>query len=352
MRTLTGWMGIFALSLLMTAGDARLPAMPQTPPPRDASWSIDRTIRLEVEVDEAFAEEHGHRVIEVLQEAIAIHNLEWRRYRREWFELARVRVTPTSGECDASYLLASFLQRTNEARDTVHVHVAGRQLEVYTSGRYAMPIGGLAYRGSDAVLISAPRGVTGELFAYYLFHEIGHCWDALDVPFGGGNTTYGHKTRATFHVDAGNEEIIEDAAGPAPRDTPRLAPMLIRAKLARAHAATRGTEHAAPLRDLFLHEASPANPSYVRKKEKLLASAPPDVARLVARNEPTREHLRDDSELRQLIAEHYWRANDAIARREYDCAEVDLEVIRTLAGSAPDIHFLLGAVERKVRRRR
>lgn len=352
MRTLTGWLGICALALLMTASHAPSPAVQALPPERAASWTIDRTIHLDVEVDEAFAAEHGHRVIEVLQEAIAIHNVEWRRYRREWFELARVRVTPSSGELDASYLLANFLQRTTEERDTVHVYVSGRQLEVYTSGTRAMPIGGLAYRGSDAVLISAPRGVTGELFAYYLFHEIGHCWDALDIPFGGGDTTYGHKTRATFHVDAGNEEIIEDAPGPAPRDTPRLAPRLIRAKLARAHAATRGSEHAAALRDLFLHEASPANPAYVRKKEKLLASAPPDVALLVARNEITRQHLREDAELREQIAEHYWRANDAIRRREYECAEASLESIRTLAENAPDVHFLLGAVERKVRKRR
>lgn len=345
-------MWICAVVLFVTTSHVRPLALPELPPPRAASWSIDRTIRLAVEVDEAFVATHGDRTVEVLQEAIAIHNLEWRRYRREWFELAGVRVEPSSGERDASYLLARFLHRTTEERDTLHVNVIGRQLEVYTSGTNAMAIGGLAYRGSDAVLISAPRGVTGSLLAFYFFHEIGHCWDALDIPFGGGDTTYGHKTRATFHIDAGNEEIIEDARGPAPRDTPRLAPILIRAKMARAHAVARDTPYSVALHDLFLHEASPANPAYVRKKRELLSVAPPDVALLVARYEVTRQDLREDAEIRQQIADHYWRANDAIRRREYEVAEVELEAIRTLSQAAPDVNFLLGAVERKVRKRR
>ncbi|HEY0142142.1 MAG TPA: hypothetical protein VGF48_14680 [Thermoanaerobaculia bacterium] len=353
MRTNGGWLGVCAVVLLVTRSGVPPAALPELPPPqRTASWSIERTIRLSIEVDEAFVAEHGPRTVEVLQEAIALHNVHWRRYRREWFVLARLRTVPSSRELDASYLLANFLHRTSEERDTIHVTVAGRQLEVYSNGRNAMAIGGLAYRGSDAVLISAPRGVTGELLAYYLFHEIGHCWDALDIPFGGGETTFGQRTRATFQIDAGNEEVMEDAAGPAPRDTPRLAPALIRAKLARARAAARETPYAVALHDLFLHEASPANPAYVRKKEELLAVAPPSIAEVVAQYERTRHHLREDSEMRQQIAEHYWRANDAIRRREYEAAEVELEAIRTLYEVAPDIHFLVGAVERKVRKRR
>jgi hypothetical protein len=55
-------------------------------------------------------------------------------------------------------VLAKFLHRTAEPPDTIHVHITGRLLEVYTSGTHAMPIGGLAYRGSDALVISATPG--------------------------------------------------------------------------------------------------------------------------------------------------------------------------------------------------
>jgi len=65
----------------------------------------------------------------------------------------------------------------------------------------------------------------------------------------------------------------------------------------------------------------------------------------------TRRQMRDDAEVRQQIAEHYWRANDAIRRRDYETADAELQIIRSI-GASPDVHMLVGAVEKKVRRRR
>ena len=218
-----------------------------------------------------------------------------------------------------------------------------------------MPIGGLAYRGSDTVIVSATPGIGSELLAYYLFHELGHCWDAYDIPFGGGETTFGNKTRMTFRIDAGNEEIMEDAPGPLPRDAPRRAPALLRRRLFEARAAFGDKPFFGALHDLLLHEATPANPAYAAKKEAVLRSAPTEadtIRGFLQRLEPTQEHLNDDRELRQHIAEHYWRANDAIADSDLDRAEIEIDAIRTLADSAPDVHLLVGAVSKKIRRRR
>lgn len=329
---------------------------PAAPPAR--GWAqlppFDRIIRLRVEYDDALAELHGARVEELVREALAIHNIEWRRYRREWFALGELTRRPSSDDRDASYVLAKFLHRTAEQADTIHVHITGRPLEVYTSGTHAMPIGGLAYRGSDAVVISATAGVTAELLAYYLFHELGHCWDAYDVPFHGGETTFGSKTRMTFDVDAGNEEIMEDSPGPQPRGTPQRAPMVIREKLARARAVARDLPVYGAIHDLLLHEPSPANPVYIEKKGAVLAAAGADrakVADLLRTYEITRRQLRDDAEARQQIAEHYWRANDAIRKGDYETADAELQRIRAI-GASPDVHMLVGAVEKKVRRRR
>ena len=68
-------------------------------------------------------------------------------------------------------------------------------------------------------------------------------------------------------------------------------------------------------------------------------------------DEITRRQLRDDTEVRQQIAEHYWRANDAIRKHDYRTADAELQMIRTI-GASPDVHMLVGAVEKKVRRRR
>ncbi len=217
-----------------------------------------------------------------------------------------------------------------------------------------MPIGGLAYRGSDALVISSTPGVTVDLLAYFLFHELGHCWEAYDIPFHGGDTTFGSKTRMTFDVDAGNEEIMEDSAGPLPRSTPKRAPMIIRGKLARARAVARELPVYTAIHDLLLHEPSPSNPAYIEKKGVVLASAGadrPKVADLLRRYEMTRRQLRDDAEVRQQIADHYWRANDAIRNRDYETADAELQMIRSISAS-PAVHMLIGAVQKKVRRRR
>lgn len=352
---MTRRLAMVVLALALTApANVEQPSL--RPPRLDAPRSPhdERVVRLAIEYDDAFAAEHGDAAEDVIREAVALHNVEWHRYRREWFD-AELRHVPTSGERDASYVLAKFLHRTVAASDTIHVLVTGAPLEVYTSGTRAMPIGGLAYRGSDALVISATRGVTAELIAYYLFHELGHCWDAYDIPFGGGDTTYGSKTRVTYRVDAGNEEIMEDSPGPRPRDTRLRAPALLRAKLARAHAVAKDTPSYLGLHDLLLYEPSPANPAYVAKKQALLADAGAErqaVAAMLERYELTPQHVRQDASFREQLAEHYWRANDAIADRNFDAAEQELAAIQSLAQSMPDVHLLVGAVEKKIRKRR
>lgn len=349
------WLFVCLASLI---GGARCPeaARPAAPPAANRAVlpPFERVVRLHVEYDQELAEQHGDAIEEFVREAIAIHNLEWRRYRREWFQLGRLTLRPSAADRDASYVLAKFLHRTAEEPDAIHVHLTGRPLEVYSSGTHAMPVGGLAYRGSDALVISATPGVTVELLAFYLFHELGHCWDAYDIPFHGGDTTFGNKTRITFEVDAGNEEIMEDSAGPLPRGAPKRAPMMIREKLARARAVARELPVYAAIHDLLLHEPSPSNPAYIEKKGVVLARAGADrakVADLLRAYEMTRRQLRDDAEVRQQIAEHYWRANDAIRNRDYETADAELQMIRSI-GASPDVHMLVGAVEKKVRRRR
>jgi hypothetical protein len=356
MRTTFVWISVCLASVISGERHSHVPPLPSAPPPLRAVAlpPFDRVIRLNVEYDDALVEQHGDGVEEFIREAVALHNLEWRRYRREWFALGKLTYRPSTSDRDASYVLARFLHRTTEAPDTIHVNITGRPLEVYTSGTDAMPIGGLAYRGSDALVVSATPGVPVDLLAYYLFHELGHCWDAYDIPFQGGHTTFGSKTRITFEIDAGNEEIMEDSPGPLARETPKRAPMMIREKLARARAVTCQLPVYTAIHDLLLHEPSPSNPAYIEKKGVVLARAGADrakVADLLRTYEITRRQLRDDTEVRQQIAEHYWRANGAIRNRDYETAEAELQMIRTI-GASPDVHMLVGAVEKKVRRRR
>lgn len=356
MRTSLLWMLVCLVSLAVGVRHDIPVSMPASPPSlKNAELPpFDRIIHLNVEYDDALAGQHGDRVEELVRDAIAIHNVEWSRYRREWFELGQLTFRPSAPDRDASYVLAKFLHRTVEQPDTIHVNITGRPLEVYTSGTHVMPIGGLAYRGSDALVISATPGVTVELLAYYLFHELGHCWDAYDIPFHGGDTTFGSKIRLTFDVDAGNEEIMDDSPGPLPRGTPRRAPMVIREKLARARAIARDLPVYGAIHDLLLHEPSPANPVYIEKKGVVLANAGADrprIADLLRTYEITQRQLRDDAGVRQQIAEHYWRANAAIRKHDYETADAELQMIRAI-GASPDVHMLVGAVEKKVRRRR
>jgi hypothetical protein len=356
MEKLFSWMSVGLASVVAGAYHSNFVPLPVAPSSTRAAVlpPFDRVIRVNVEYDEALAALHGERVGDFVREAIAIHNVEWRRHRREWFELGELTLRQSAPDLDASYVLAKFLHRTTEQPDTVHVNLVGRPLEVYTSGTDARPIGGLAYRGSDAVVISATPGVTVELLAYYFFHELGHCWDTLDLPFHGGETTFGSKTRMTFEVDAGNEEIMEDSPGPLPRGTPGRAPMMIREKLARAHAVAGALPVYPAIRDLLLHEPSPSNSAYIEKKGVVLATAGAErekVAELLRTYEMTRRQLRDDAEVRQQIAGHYWRANDAIRNRDYETADAELQMIRRISASG-DVHMLVGAAEKKSRRRR
>lgn len=190
--------------------------------------------------------------------------------------------------------------------------------------------------------------------AYYLFHPLGHCWDANDIPFLGGETTYGSKTRMTFDIDAGNEEIMDDSPGPVSRSTAHRAPMVLREKLARARAVARDLTLYPAVHDALLHEPSPANPAYIEKKGAILAAAGDQrakIADLFREFEITRRQMRDDAEVRQQIAEHYWRANDAIRQRDYERADAELQLIRAIR-PLPDVHMLIGAVAKKVKRSR
>lgn len=356
MRIPLVWMCVCFASVLFGARPSGVMTLPVAPPSlRQVTLpQFDRVIRLNVEYDDALLEQHGDRLPQFIHEAIAIHNIEWRQYRREWFELGQLTYHPSTDDRDASYVLAKFFRRTTEQADTIHVKLTGRALEVYSSGTDARPIGGLAYRGSDALVISATPGVSVDLLAYYLFHELGHCWDAYDIPFHGGETTFGSKTRMTFDIDAGNEEIMDDSPGPLPRNAPRRAPMVLREKLARARAVARGLPVYPAIHDLLLHEPSPSNPVYIEKKGVVLATAGAHrrkVADLLRNYEITRRQMRDDAALRQQIADHYWRANDAIRKRDYETADAELEMIRAIAAS-PDVHMLVGAVQKKVRRQR
>ena len=353
---LLGWVVVGFLSLLFTGSTVNLGSLPDSPPPRPHTPLSDPVIRLRIIVDDTLAAIHGDELRSFVAEMVAIHNIEWRRLRREWFTIEQISVEPAAPTRDASWLLADLVQRTAYEADVIHVRMTGGPLEVYSNSRSARPIGGLAYRASDVVLISAARGVNAELAAYYLFHEIGHCWEAFDLPFGGGHSTFGSKRFATFTVDAGNGQIIEDSPGPQPRDTPWLAPAAVRAKAAAARKITSDPMIYRRLRDLLLHEPSASNPEYVAKRAALLDAAGTDRAAvlvLLKRYEITPQQIRADAEVRQDLAEQYWIASDAIARGDLATANEALAAIHLLHDAQHgDARLLVAAVGRKVRRAR
>lgn len=351
-------LAVALLASLMTVAAPEPVRYPAAPPRHEAPdlTGRDPVVKVHVEYDEHLVAQHGENVEQFIRDAVMRHATEWRRYRREWFDVERLTFRPSGSERDASYVLAAFQRRSPEAPGTIHVRLVGRPLEVYTSAVRPVTVAGVAYRGSDTVVISATRGVSAELAGYYLFHEIGHCWGAHDLPFGGGDSTFGSKSRYTFDIDAGNAEIIHDSGGPKPRTAPARAPLMIEGKLGEAEALGLDAATNARLSDLLLHEPSPANPAYQRKKRQLLASRPRGeaaaIASLLKPYEITRRQARQDGDLRARIAEHYWRANDALARHDYLTAELELAAIRAADASSPDVHLLVGAVERKIRRRR
>lgn len=346
---------------LVVAGHFFWPACEQTPlaPPgknnrRAEQWlSPHRTIRVSVSYDEEFDRDREGKAARYIEEAFALVNIEWQRYRSEWFEIVSMELRSSSDESDASHVLGTFLLETFAAPSTIRVRIVGRQLEVYSDGR-AMPVGGLAFRGSDVVVVSAPASVPVELLAYYLFHEIGHLWEAYDIPFAGGETTFGDKSRYTFEVDAGNAEILDGSSGPAARDTPNLAPAIITRRFAAARRLTRDPPLLRRLHDLLLHEAVPSNPAWVRKKNELLAQAGDEGVRQFIRDQEVtpREH-REETEVRRQLAAHYWRAHEALAKGDTRVADEQLEAMRVLqqAEANANVRILLGAVERKIRRR-
>ena len=349
-----GWVVfVGVLALASTASHREFAPSPTLPPAQIKPDLTAPKIRLHIVVDESVAREHGARLHDYLAEAVAIHNIEWRTVRQEWFEIAAVDIEPASSHRDAVYLLADLVNRTVQERNSIHVRIVGHPLELYSSGSSARPIGGLAFRGSDAVIVSAVENTPADLLAYYLFHELGHCWDAFDLPFGGGHSTFGSKQFATFNVDAGNAQIMEDSTGPRPRDTPLLAPAIIRSKLAAARKAVRDPEVYRSLHDLLLHEPSRANRVYVAKKNALLARAGKErrtVARLIARYEITPRDVREEAKARHELSELYWAANDAIKRGDVAAAAEALGSIEMLlADETGDTRRLVAAVGRKVR---
>ena len=354
MRSL-GWVVIGVLTLSITGSSASLPSFPDAPPAVAAVPVSQRLIKLRIVVDESAVQQHGDGLEGLLQEAVALHNIEWRRVRNDWFTIGEIAYSATGGVRDALYLLTGLLHHTVQEPGTIHVRVTGEPLEIYSNGVSARSIGGLAFRGSDVLVVSAAAGVGPDLLAYYLFHEIGHLWDALDLPFGGGHSTFGTKRFATFSVDAGNSQIIEDSPGPRPRDTPLLATAAVRAKFAAARAAVRDPVVYRDLHDLLLHEPSRANPAYVAKRDALLARAGKEsgaVKRLLRRYEIGPQYASTNRQSRRELAEQYWIVNDAIARGELAVAEAALADIETLqAGEGRETRILISAVGKKIRRR-
>lgn len=319
------------------------------------SLAPHRVIGVRIEYDDDFDRDRGGKGAEHIAEALGIVNVEWQRYRGEWFEIADLRRRPSGDELDACHVLADFALGTDWAPSVIRVRIVGRQLEVYSDGRTASPVGGLAFRGSDAFVVSAAAGVSVELLAYYLFHEIGHLWETYDIPFAGGETTYGEKSRYTFEVDAGNAEILEGSSGPAPRDAPNLAPAILARRLADARALTRDPILLARLRDLLLHEPVPSNPAWERKKQELFAMAADErIRRFVLELESTPHERREETDVRRQLAAHYWRAHDALTREDTVAAERELDAMQRLqdAEAGENVRILIGAVERKIRRRR
>lgn len=340
--------------LWSTPDEIRLPP-PRTDNRRAQQWlSLRQVVRVSVAYDSAFARDHAGKAEELIAQALGIVNIEWQRYRAEWFEIADMQLQSSGDELDASHVLGSFLLGTSAEPATIRVQIVGRQLEVYSNGRAATPVGGLAFRGSDVLAVSAPASVTVDLLAYYLFHEIGHLWEAFDIPFAGGETTYGDKSRYTFDVDAGNAEILDGSSGPAARDTPNLAPAIIARRLAAARKLTTDPMHLRRLHDLLLHEPVPSNPAWVRKKQELFADVRDERIRQFVRDqETTPRERREETEVRKQLAAHYWRANEALTKGDTALAEEQLEAMRVLqeAEANANVRILLGAVERKIRRR-
>ena len=351
-----GWVVVALFSVLSAGSSAKFAEMPEAPPSRPSPPTANPVIRLRIVVDEAFTAQHGDNTDAFVREMLAIHNIEWRRVRSEWFVLDSFAIQPSAKMRDATWLLANLVSRTAREADAIQVMITGEPLEVYSNGVSPRPVGGLAYRGSDAVVVSASPGVTPDLAAYYLFHEIGHCFDAFDLPFGGGHSTFGSKRFATFDVDAGNEQIIEDSPGPRARDTPSLAPAFIRAKFAAARAVTRNPALYRRLHDLAMHEPSRANRAYVRKRDALLAVAGKErraISRFLARYEITPRQARADAAARQALAEQYWIANAAISRGDLAAAQQALLTISCLQEAQDgDTHLLVAAAGKKARRGR
>ena len=347
---------------LVIAGYHSWPACEQAPlgPPgkdnrRALEWlSPQRTVRVSISYDGEFDRDREGESARLIEEAFALVNIEWQRYRSEWFEIEDMELCSTGNELDASHVLGTFLLETFSAPSTIRVRIVGRQLEAYSDGRSAMPVGGLAFRGSDVAVVSAPASVPVELLAYYLFHEIGHLWEAYDIPFAGGETTYGDKSRYTFEVDAGNAEILDGSSGPAARDTPNLAPAIIAGRFAAARKLTTDPVLLRRLHDVLLHEAVPSNPAWVRKKNELLDQVGDEGVRQFIRDqEVSPRERREETAVRRQLAAHYWRAHEALAKGDTAAAEDELQAMRVLqqAEANANVRILLGAVERKIRRR-
>jgi hypothetical protein len=195
--------------------------------------------------------------------------------------------------------------------------------------------------------------VTVELLAYYLFHEIGHLWEAYDIPFAGGETTYGDKSRYTFDVDAGNAEILDGSRGPSPRSTPNLAPAIISRRFAEARRLTRDVTILGRLHDLLLHEPTPSNPAWERKKTELFDTVHDErIRRFVLNQETTPRERHEETEVRRQLAAHYWRVNEALTNGDTAVADQELEAMRLLQETEANenVRILLGAVERKIRK--
>src|SRR5688572_14960114 len=106
MRVL-GWVVVALSSLLVTGVPADLAGIPEDPPRLPAPETPETVVRLRIVVDDAFIASRGGFWRSFIEEAVAIHNVEWRRVRREWFEIDEIAVERNNGVRDASWVLAT-----------------------------------------------------------------------------------------------------------------------------------------------------------------------------------------------------------------------------------------------------
>src|SRR5687768_1399923 len=90
--------------------DQMRPAPPTTDNRRAQEWlSPQQVVRVKVAYDADFARDRAGKAEEVIAQALDLVNIEWQRYRGEWFETAEMQLQSSGDELDASHVLGRFL---------------------------------------------------------------------------------------------------------------------------------------------------------------------------------------------------------------------------------------------------